>query len=115
MSRAKQHYIDGMSNGFDFAVKAAEVYQAQLKKALDEHLFEMMNNDLMGNIEPQNLSEDDWNEVSSAQVFQQNLLTLIAQFKSEGYVAATLDKFAALVIGGYDGFKRGENDESDDV
>lgn len=133
MSRAKQHYLDGLADGFDAAIThimkfndaiydTSMIYsqglenreeQRKLKfamstlEALREQLedVEVTNLDraapTSGEIELTDMTEDDWNEIQDAGVFQKALVTLIARYKSEGYVAATLDKFAGLVVGGH--------------
>lgn len=57
------------------------------------------------------MPEEAWNEIQSAYVFKRALLTLISQYKAEGYLAATLDKFAMLVENGNDGWNYGEDEE----
>lgn len=54
------------------------------------------------------MNENAWNEIQSAYLFKRALLTLIAQYKAEGYLAATLDKFAQLVENGHDGWSYGD-------
>lgn len=57
------------------------------------------------------MSEESWNEIRSAYVYKRFLLTLINQYKAEGYIAATLDKFAQLVENGHDGWTFGDDQE----
>lgn len=56
------------------------------------------------------MPEDSWNEIQSAYAFKRFLLTLINQYKAEGYLAATLDKFAQLVENGHDGWTYGDEE-----
>lgn len=56
------------------------------------------------------MPEEAWNEIRSAYVYKRFLLSLIAQYKAEGYLAATLDKFAQLVENGHDGWIQGDEE-----
>ena len=140
MSRAKQHYLDGLADGFDAAIThimkfndsiydTSMIYsqglenreeQRKLKfamstlEALREQLedVEVTNLDrALGTteqVELTEMTEDQWNDISDAATIQKSLLSLIDRYKSEGYVAATLDKFAALVVGGHAAWKEDE-------
>lgn len=57
------------------------------------------------------MPEEAWNEIQSAYLLKRALLTLINQYKAEGYLAATLDKIAMLIENGNDGWNYGEDQE----
>lgn len=141
ISRSQRHYIDGMADGFDRAIKTVSdfsnsiydtrtVYdrdtvnygaqKQELEIAMNtlEALREMLEDtsdiglDLAAKTyKPENLTElteDEWSEIDRADDLTKSLLQLISRYKSEGYVAVTLDKVARLVIGGHAGFIYGE-------
>lgn len=138
ISRSQRHYIDGMADGFDRALKTVSdfsnsVYdtkaiystgypqqRGELDFALNtlEALREMLESTADNLLDvaaktykPQDLTElteNEWSEISSADDLTKSLLVLISQYKSEGYVAVTLDKVARLIIGGHAGFIYGE-------
>lgn len=142
MSRAKQHYLDGVSDGFEAAINqvikftdaiydTSQIYSQGYENQEEKHRLKFAMNTLQAlrdqledvsldsldkaaeglrpkQLELTELTEDEWNEIDSAVVFQKSLLTLLDKYKAEGYVAATLDKFAALVIGGHAAWKEEE-------
>jgi S-adenosylmethionine:tRNA-ribosyltransferase-isomerase (queuine synthetase) len=141
MTRSQQHYIDGLADGFDRAIKTVmdfsnSIYDTkaifsqdqfnysdtkkQLEFALNtlEALRDQLEDtsDIGLDIAAKtfkptdltDLTEDEWSEIDTADDLTKSLLQLISRYKSEGYVAVTLDKVARLVIGGHAGFIFGE-------
>lgn len=92
----------------DFAMNALQALREQLEEVSMDQLDKGAQLYQPHQLDLNTLTEDEWNEIDDAAQFQKALLTLISQYKSDGYVAVTLDKFAELVIGGHAGFMRGQ-------
>jgi hypothetical protein len=92
----------------EFAMNTLQALREQLEEVSMDQLDIAAQPYHPHELELNNLTEDEWNEIDDAAQFQKALLTLISQYKSEGWVAVTLDKFARLVIGGHAGFIYGE-------
>lgn len=111
----KNIYSQDIRGGFteekarlEFALNTLQALREQLEEVSIDQLDKGAQLYHFHEFDLNTLTEDEWNEIDDAAQFQKALLTLISQYKSEGYFAVTLDKVSELVIGGHAGFMRGQ-------